>query len=255
MTVQLLKVMGDDLDVVNGARVSLGVQSGYRDLCQHCHKDWPGCEHDYGAYTVLHDKDAGLIKYLMENRHASPFEHVVFKFYVKCTIGEAREWHRHRWASYNERSTRYSRMEPDFYLPEGTAIRGQVGKPGHYTYEPLPKDIAEGGLAIMRRSMASSYADYENLMAMGWAKELARNVLPIGLHTEFIATMNLRSVFNFLSLRMHNTALLEIRLQAKEVAKHVQSNCPIAFTQWIVQNKPDMTDWNDSDPPIPEELQ
>jgi thymidylate synthase (FAD) len=119
----------------------------------------------------------------------------------------------------------------------------------------LPEGFRLDIQSIFNRQYAQAHETYEFLLSLGVAKELARNVLPLGLSTEFIATMNLRSIFNFLSLRLHSSSLLEIRQQASEVANHISKVCPIAFQYWSAARMPDMTDWNDSDPPIPEELQ
>lgn len=209
MTVQLIETMGDDLSIVNAARVSYAKTS-----------------------TELSDADYGLIGYLARNRHGTPFEMVQFKFRVKVPIGVAREWQRHRIGSFNEVSTRYVEMLPEFYIPPLSAVRTQRGKPGHYemvTVEPVDAAIIQHS---MREAYAAAYTAYQELIAAGVAKELARNVLPLGLYTEFIWSVNLRSVFNFLSLRTHETALLEIRREATNVEGDVKRIVPVAWNAW-----------------------
>ena len=113
--VRITSLMGSDLDVVNAARVSFASHQ-----------------------TEMDDRAKGLINFLIKNKHATPFEHVVYTFYVKCPIFVAREWFRHRWSSFNEMSMRYH-IPPtlSFYLPSSQDLRKQVGKPGSYTFEDI----------------------------------------------------------------------------------------------------------------------
>jgi thymidylate synthase (FAD) len=110
--VTLEEVMGDDLTIVNAARQSYNKKSGRLD-----------------------EADIGLIEYLIKNRHGSPLELVVFRFTVKLPISVAREWLRHRMSSFNERSGRYTKLEPEFYIPE--TFREQIGKKGNYSYRDM----------------------------------------------------------------------------------------------------------------------
>src|SRR5881396_795649 len=112
-------VLASDLAVVNGARVSFNQES-----------------------QALSERDAGLIRFLMRDGHGSPFEHGYFRFIVKAPLFVVREHHRHRAGhSYNEWSGRYSKMEPEFYVPD--YVRTQVGKPGAYSYEPVDDSTRE----------------------------------------------------------------------------------------------------------------
>src|ERR671926_750826 len=111
--------LASDLAVVNGARVSFNQAS-----------------------DELTERDAGLIGFLMREGHGSPFEHGYFRFLVKAPLFVVREHHRHRAGhSYNEWSGRYSKMEPEFYVPD--FVRSQVGKPGAYTFEPVDEAVRE----------------------------------------------------------------------------------------------------------------
>ena len=87
--------------------------------------------------------DEGLIRFLMRDRHGTPFEHNAFRFHVRCPIFVAREWFRHRVGSFNEFSLRYAKATDDFYVPEADDVRTQVGKPGAYTFEPVDAELAE----------------------------------------------------------------------------------------------------------------
>lgn len=237
--VRLDAAMADDLSVVNAARVSFAKRSALDvryetvgDEC-YCEDSTEACDcFDLVKVESLNDFDSGLIRYLLTHKHGTPFEHNAFRFHVKCPIFVAREWMRHRIGSFNEVSTRYVEMEPDFYVPKEEAIRRQIGKPGHYVMEPFPQDEAHGIDACFQQAYRDAYAMYQNMLSWGVAKELARNVLPLGLMTQFIWTVNLRSLLNFLSLRTHPTALLEIRQEAEEVERLARTVVPVAMTAW-----------------------
>src|SRR5437667_6208621 len=118
--VRLDDAMADDLSVVNGARVSFARRRDEMDAA-----------------------DEGLIRFLMRDRHGTPFEHNAFRFHIRCPIFVAREWFRHRVGSFNEFSLRYARATDDFYVPEADDVRTQVGKPGAYTFEQVSPELAE----------------------------------------------------------------------------------------------------------------
>lgn len=215
MAVTLIESMGNDLSIVNAARVSYG-----------------------GESKELTDRDEGLLNYLMRERHGSPFEMVVFKFKIETPIAVAREWMRHRIGSFSEISTRYVELKNGAYVPPVANIRTQVGKPGHYTFEPM-----ELGKALRVQAMFHYYNEqaqtaYKALLDMGVAKELARNVLPLGTYTEFIWTVNLRSALNFLSLRLAPNALVEIREQAQQVLWEVEKIVPVTMELWEEHGRP-----------------
>lgn len=214
--VELLGFMGGDLDVVNAAKVS------------------------FASYEKeMNESSIGLVNFLMKNKHATPFEHSVFKFYIKCPIFVAREWFRHRWSSFNEMSMRYHvPKEIDFYLPEKSAIRKQVGKPGHYTFEEI-EDVGEKMYTINRMESLYKYAEgvYRDLLDKGVAKEVARSVLPVGQYTEFIWTVNARSLVNFVSLRNEGNAQYEIREFAAAVERIFEVKMPYTYKAFIDNNR------------------
>lgn len=177
-----------DLSVVNGARVSFLQMKQDMD-----------------------PKDEGLIRFLMRERHASPFEHNLFRFHVRCPIAVAREWMRHRWSSFNEHSLRYSQAIDDFYVPDAEQVRTQVGKPGAYKFEQMAPDDAARIQDVMRKHYQEAWNTYQELLEAGVAKEVARFVLPVGLYTEFYWTVNARALMNFVSLRNAEAAMWEIR--------------------------------------------
>lgn len=211
--VNLLDFIGGDLSIVNAARVSFASQE-----------------------EELTDKSIGLINYLLKNKHATPFEHVVFKFHVKCPIFVAREWFRHRWSSFNEMSMRY--YVPDqihFFYPELDAVRQQVGKPGAYRFEPMEYPEAAYSEVVTQFNRVYKVAEevYRSLLEIGVAKELARSVLPVGQYTEFIWTVNARSLMNFLCLRNDEHAQLEIAKYASEIEDMFASLLPVTHKAWV----------------------
>src|SRR6202166_722576 len=127
-------VFASDLSVVNGARVSFNVSS-----------------------ETMSERDGGLIRFLMRDRHGSPFEHGYFRFVVKAPIFVVREHHRHRAGhSYNEWSGRYSKMEAEFYVPD--FVRTQVGKPGAYTFDPVAPEVRELARAEISQAAEQAFA-------------------------------------------------------------------------------------------------
>lgn len=210
--VRLTSMMGDDLDVVNAARVSFSSHQ-----------------------TEIDDRAIGLINFLMKNKHATPFEHVVFNFYVKCPIFVAREWFRHRWSSFNEMSMRYHVPEKiDYYIPSSEDLRKQVGKPGSYSFEKInDMSIHLKTVSLMEQVYALSNNVYRDLLQMGVAKEIARSVLPVGQYTEFVWTVNLRSLINFLSLRNDEHAQKEIRDYAKVIELMFEETLPVIYKSFV----------------------
>jgi thymidylate synthase (FAD) len=148
----------------------------------------------------------GLLNYLMKNRHGSPFEHGQMSFLVEAPIFVAREFMRHRsgW-SYNETSGRYRELEPVFYVPPSHRPLVQQGKPGEYQFVAGTEQQHD----VVRWSHAGAYrwawGAYQEMLTAGVAREVARNVLPVGTFTSFYATCNPRSLMHFLSLRTKNT--------------------------------------------------
>jgi thymidylate synthase (FAD) len=212
--VRLDGVMADDLSVVNGARVSFARRKAEMD-----------------------DADAGLIRFLMRDRHGTPFEHNAFRFHVRCPIFVAREWFRHRVGSFNEFSMRYARATDDFYIPEPEDVRSQVGKPGAYSFETVSDDLAEATREELRAVYEQAFATYERLVEQGVARELARAALPVGAYTEFFWTVNARSLMNFVSLRAAETAQREIRRYADAVERFFEEHMPITYQAFVANGR------------------
>jgi thymidylate synthase (FAD) len=212
--VRLDDAMADDLSVINGARVSFAK-----------HK------------TEMDDSDAGLIRFLMRERHGTPFEHNSFRFHIRAPIFVAREWFRHRVGSFNEFSMRYAKATDDFYVPEPDDVRTQIGKPGAYSFEPVEPDVAETTRQELRTVYETAYAAYERLVELGVARELARAVLPVGAYTEFYWTVNARALMNFLSLRNAETAQREIRRYAEACEQFLAERMPVTYAAFVANNR------------------
>jgi thymidylate synthase (FAD) len=212
--VRLDDAMADDLSVVNGARVSFARHKAEMD-----------------------DSDAGLIRFLMRERHGTPFEHNAFRFHIRAPIFVAREWFRHRVGSFNEFSMRYAKATDDFYVPEPEDVRSQVGKPGAYSFEPVAEEIAETTREELRAVYETAYTTYERLVELGVARELARAVLPVGAYTEFYWTVNARALMNFLSLRNSETAQREIRMYAQACERFLEERMPVTYAAFVANNR------------------
>lgn len=212
--VRIDETMADDLSVVRSARVSFGKSA-----------------------QTIGEAEIGLIKFLMRERHGTPFEHAVFRFHVKCPIFVAREWFRHRIGSFNEFSGRYSTMTEEFYVPELEDMRTQVGKPGSYTFEQMDKETARAVHDIMTQLNSAAFDGYNKLLDMGVAKEVARMVVPVSAYTQFYWTVNARALMNFLSLRTAETAQREIRDYADKIEAFFSAAMPVTYAAWVSNNK------------------
>jgi thymidylate synthase (FAD) len=212
--VRLDDAMANDLSVVNGARVSFAR-----------HKE------------EMDESDAGLIRFLMRERHGTPFEHNSFRFHVRCPIFVAREWFRHRVGSFNEFSMRYARASDEFYVPAPEDVRTQVGKPGSYTFEPVSDEIAELTRQKLQAVYETAYLAYEQLVELGVAREVARVALPVGAYTEFYWTINARSLMNFVSLRNSETAQREIRRYAEACEQFLEQKMPVTYAAFVANDR------------------
>jgi len=206
--------MADDLSVVNGARVSFARRKEEMD-----------------------ESDEGLIRFLMRERHGTPFEHNSFRFHIRAPIFVAREWFRHRVGSFNEFSMRYAKATDEFYVPAPEDVRSQVGKPGAYSFEPVAEDVAETTREELKAVYEAAYETYERLVELGVARELARCVLPVGAYTEFYWTVNARSLMNFVSLRVSETAQREIRRYAEACEAFLAEKMPVTHAAFVASDR------------------
>jgi thymidylate synthase (FAD) len=225
--VRIRASMGDDESIVNAARIS------------------------YGEGTRQVSQDKALIRYLIRNQHWSPVEQVQIQFHVKCPIFVARQLFRHRTMSINEMSARYSIMQDEFYLPEMEVIQPQSEANKQGRAGEIDQTSKRGVLWLIRTAYEQAYAAYDVLLGKrdnaadhfdpysadspllsddypGTSRELARIILPVGLYTEFVFSINLRNLFHLLKLRMDAHAQYEIREFANAMFALVQPRFPLA---------------------------
>ena len=207
MSVELIDSMGDELRIVEAAQVSTGKKP---------------------------KQNPGLVKWLYRERHASPFEHCLMTFRIEAPIFITREILRHRISSFNEESGRYRVLRGVFYSPSADRNLQQIGKVGNYQFER--GSVGQMWLVGLstKLSPAVSWLFYRAMIRCGVAREVARMVLPVSLYSSMYYTANLRSILNFLSLRVDwgNDAAVrshpqhEIELVARQMAAHVKSRFP-----------------------------
>ena len=193
--VRVIDYMGDDSAIVQAARVS------------------------YGAGTRSLRDDVALIRYLMKNRHSPPFEMCEIKIHVKLPIFVARQWIRHRTASVNEQSARYSVLSDEFYVPNRGRVQGQSETNRQGSGPSLPADAADEVIDILSGDAEDVYGHYLQLLEgttnqasgsrPGVSRELARIGLPLSIYTEWYWKIDLRNLFHFLSLRLDEHAQFE----------------------------------------------
>lgn len=209
--VRLDAACADDLSVVNSARVSFNTR-----------------------HNTMEEGDDKLIQFLAKNRHGTPFEHNFFRFHVKAPIFVFREWHRHRIGiSINEWSARYSELGNCFYIPAIEDVRKQVGKPGHYTYEPMNTADAIIFRGKVKAHNETSWTAYRSALDMGVAKEQARLTLSVNIFSEMYWSCNARSLMAFLGLRNSPKAQLEIRRYAEALEVFFGEAMPVTCKAFI----------------------
>jgi thymidylate synthase (FAD) len=181
-----------------------------------------------------------VIRALLSSRpiHAGPFGHPHLTVMVTCPIFVAREWMRHRTWSYSEMSDRYVDLSGEAYLPPISDFRTQVGKRIEYRTEPMAAPDAVDAQARMANSYDCSAHDYRELLRAGVAREVARNVLPLGTMTRFYATVSLRNALSFCALRNHEAALLEIRRDAADFEELLHTLWPVTMRVWTSEGRP-----------------
>src|SRR6478735_9265282 len=205
--------LASDLAVVNGARVSFNQES-----------------------DEMSDRDAGLIRFLVRERHGSPFEHGYFRFLVKAPLFVVREHHRHRAGhSYNEWSGRYSKLEAEFYVPD--YVRTQVGKPGAYSFEPVEPAVRDAARDEIQASAERAFEAYERMLEQGVAKEVARTVLPLAMYTKYFWSCNPRSLMHFCSLRNSEHAQFEIREYARAAEGFLERSMPVTHAAFVANGR------------------
>lgn len=155
-----------------------------------------------GAESLKTEESFGLIRFLLSNRHGSPFEHGLLSFRITAPIVVWREFMRHRIGfSYNEQSGRYMELDGVFYIPPPERALVQIGKPGHYEFVPGSEDQQGFMCDMLTEAYQAAWDAYQSQLKMGIAKEVARLSLPVATYSTAYVTCNPRSLMNFLSLR------------------------------------------------------
>ncbi|NDB81673.1 MAG: FAD-dependent thymidylate synthase [Alphaproteobacteria bacterium] len=224
--VRVIDYMGDDSSIVQAARVS------------------------YGKGTKQISQDKGLINYLMRHKHTTPFEMCDIKFHIKLPIFIARQWIRHRTASVNEYSARYSIMGSDFYIPttNDLAPQSSLNKQGRSESSLSPEE-ASRILSILQEDASRCYGNYIDMMnqdesgniidesKIGVSRELARMNLTLNHYTEWYWKINLHNLLHFLALRADPHAQLEIRLYAEAMLDIIKLWVPFTYDAFIEYKK------------------
>ncbi|MBN8828000.1 MAG: FAD-dependent thymidylate synthase [Sphingobacteriia bacterium] len=215
--VRVIDYMGDDSAIVQAARVS------------------------YGKGTKKINEDAGLINYLMRHKHTTPFEMCDIKLHVKLPFFVARQWIRHRTASVNEYSARYSILNNEFYIPEMDHMAAQSASNRQGRDKLLPSDLAQKFRELLIEDSERCYKNYELMLNQddqgntidetrdGLARELARMNLTLNYYTEWYWKTNLHNLLHFIRLRADSHAQYEIRVYAEVIADIVQKWVPHTF--------------------------
>ena len=216
--VRVVDYMGDDAAVVQAARVS------------------------YGKGTRRVSDDRGLIRYLLRQRHTTPFEMCEIKLHVKLPIFVARQWIRHRTANVNEYSARYSILDREFYIPSPDVIAGQSLSNRQGRGEQLSARDAVRVQELLRDDGLRAHEHYEELLnedragnardpgRIGLARELARINLSLNYYTQWYWKIDLHNLLHFLSLRADPHAQYEIRVYAEAILETiVKSWVPLTY--------------------------
>lgn len=206
--VRLVDHLGTDTDISRAARVSYN--------------------------TPAREKDAGLIKYLLRNKHTSPFEAVVFTFEVKAPIFVFRQWHRHRTWSYNEVSARYTVLPAEFYVPTPLSIgkqsidNKQMREFVNPDLDPVAIVRAQRISKIIRLQCEHAHEAYLDLLEGRCPRELARGVLSLNTYSRMFATVDLHNLFHFIKLRIHENSQYEIQVYAEALLQLIAPIVPLA---------------------------
>lgn len=220
--VRLIDYMGDDSAIVQAARVS------------------------YGKGTKQVNQDRGLIRYLMRHRHTTPFEMCDIKFHIKLPIFIARQWIRHRTASVNEYSARYSILGNEFYIPkrEHLSAQSKMNAQGRED-TTLNDEEAQWVMELLKKDAAGVYGHYQDMLNEdengnvfdekkdGLARELARMNLTLNFYTEWYWKINLHNLLHFLHLRADPHAQYEIRAYANVMLDVVRRWVPFAYEAFM----------------------
>ena len=218
-SVELLGTFGDELTIVNAARVSFGA-----------------------AQTEMTDRDVKLIKYLYKHKHFSPFRHVMFRFRIKASEFVMRQMYKHvigiettsndstKDHAWNEISGRYKPVN-EFYEP--TIWRKQSKSSKQASDGVLDDTDNEEVCKMFSECMENIEQTYDKMLEKGVAKEQARIILPLNQYTEVIWTCSAQALLNFIELRDEPTAQVEIREYAIKMRELIKDRFPVLYNIWF----------------------
>ncbi|MBR2426195.1 MAG: FAD-dependent thymidylate synthase [Lentisphaeria bacterium] len=210
--VGLIDTLGTESTIVNAARVSFGK-----------------------IKTDMDERDVKLLHYLLDNRHSSPLEHIVFTFSIHCPLFIRGQWHRHRTWSYNEISRRYTEIDIEFYTPKHLRMQAENNRQASVDNP----DFQDAELrAMIDKQNKDSLALYEKLLAGGVCREQARGVLPQNMMVTFWGTVDLNNLLHFLSLRDSEHAQWEIREYAAAIKKLIKPVIPNVAAYFEAKGQP-----------------
>jgi len=223
MKVQYINHMGDDLSVVNSARVSFGKKSDWETTTNHLPSS--------AAHKILSDRDCKLIKYLAEHQHKSPFNHAFATFHVKAPIFVARQLQKHEYMPWNEISRRYVDSEPEFYEPEHWRGRSADKKQG--SEGVIDSSDLDHELSMLDDAYSDIKAIYKSMTDPKWginvAPEQARMVLPQSMYTEWYWSGSLYAFAKMCSLRLKEDTQLETQVIAKQISLEMETLFPVSW--------------------------
>ena len=208
--IECMDVMGDDNAIDDAARVSY--TGGDKEADQ----------------ERTHEQRRNLIRYLMRNKHTTPYEMVEFKFRVSVPMFAWRQWIRHRTANVNELSGRYTELPEICYTPEVEQIKVQSASNKQGRGEEVVED-ADAMAEAFTMEHEDAFRLYQMRLKKGVAKELARINLPLSTYTVAVWKLDLHNLFHFLQLRLHPHAQHEIRVYAVAMAEMIKAHCPVAY--------------------------
>lgn len=213
--VALLRHSGEEIDIVNAARVSFGKMR-----------------------SEMGDRDVHLLDFLIREGHFAPLEHITLTFLVHCPLFVRSQWMRHRTMSYSEISRRYTEVDMELYTPSKFRVQSSDNKQASEDGEFIAADAAEAASAMVAEANGRLLQVYSDLLKAGVCREQARGVLPQNMMTTFYATANLRNLLHFLSLRMDKHAQWEIRQYANamyEAVRPLYPNVMKAFGDGLIR--------------------
>ena len=220
--IDLVQSMGEDITVVNSARVSFGVQK-----------------------ESLESKDKKLINYLISHQHTSTLEHNIATFRIKVPLFVRSQHHRHRTWSYNEISRRYTDVNMEFYIPGSYRTQHKSNRQASNIDDQINPQMDSYPILLESRlcseavdyHVRNSIKLYNDMIKKGIAREQARMILPQNLYTEYYATANLNNILKFIKLRTHEGAQQEIQVLANKMLEIIKQLWPITVESYIFNDK------------------